>query len=175
MGTAKRGVPKNTTSPFADARQFLDLADDQILLQTSEAVDEDGALEVIHLVLEAAGQQSCCFDDLLLTIAVSPLTTARDGRASVALKPGTLRQPSSSSCMPSRSTNSGLMNVIRIGGVAPDRDVGHENPQRHTDLRCRETDARRRIHRLDHVVDEAQDVGVISATGVAGRCSTSAP
>src|ERR1051325_12164982 len=70
VGTAKRGVPKNTMFiawrlPFAGARQLLDLADDQVLLQAAEAIDEDGALEVIHLVLEAAGEQARRFDDLL--------------------------------------------------------------------------------------------------------------
>ena len=58
-----------------------------------------------------------------------PLTTARDGRATVAWKPGTLRQPSSSSCIPSRSTNSGLTNVMSSAGLSPDRDVGDEDAQ----------------------------------------------
>jgi enterochelin esterase-like enzyme len=44
---------------------------------------------------------------------------AREGRATVALKPGTLRHPSSSSCIPSRSTNSGLMKQSRSAGFRP--------------------------------------------------------
>ena len=41
------------------------------------------------------------------------------GRTTVALNPGTLRQPSSSSCMPSRSTNSGFTSTMSAVGSRP--------------------------------------------------------
>ena len=40
--------------------------------------------------------------------------------------------------------------VVRVG-------VG-EDPERHADLRCREADAGRGIHRLEHVGDESADL-----------------
>src|SRR2546428_12763281 len=43
----------------------------------------------------------------------------RDGLTTVALNPGTLRHPSPSSCMPSRSTNSGLTNTSSDEGSRP--------------------------------------------------------
>ena len=79
----------------------------------------------------------CC-----VAVAVEALTTARDGRATVALKPGTLRQPSSSSCMPSRSTNSGLTKDEQLRRIAADARVDDEDAQRHADLRRRQPDAR---------------------------------
>ena len=70
--------------------------------------------------------------------------------------------------MPSRFDEFRIDEREQIRRVAADRDVGDENPQRHADLRCREADARRRIHRLDHVVDEPQDVGRDLGDGARG-------
>ena len=50
------------------------------------------------------------------------------------------------------------MNVSSSAGIAAGRDVRDEDPQRHADLRRRQPDARRGVHRLDHVVDELLDV-----------------
>src|ERR1051325_10740332 len=77
VGTAKRGVPKNTMFiawrlPFAGARELLDLPDNQILLQAAQPIDEQRPFQMIHLVLEAAGQQARAFDDLLLAVAIQP-------------------------------------------------------------------------------------------------------
>ena len=102
-----------------------------------------------------------------------PDSTALAGRSTVAVKPGTLRQPSSSSCMPSRATNSGLMQTRSSSDRRPDRDVDDEDAQRHADLRRRQPDARRGIHRRDHVVDELLDLRRDLADRAAGRCSTS--
>ena len=68
-----RRPEKRPVLPFAGARQLLDLPDDEILLQSAKAIDEDRAVEVIHLVLEAAGEQPGSFDDLLLAVAVQAL------------------------------------------------------------------------------------------------------
>ena len=51
---------------------------------------------------------------------------------------------------------------LRIAGRAK---IDDEDPQRHADLRRGESDARRRVHRLDHVVDEPFDVGGDVSTG----------
>ena len=45
-----------------------------------------------------------------------------------------------------------------LGRVAAERQVDDENPQRDADLRRRQPDPRRRVHRLDHVVDETIDI-----------------
>ena len=42
--------------------------------------------------------------------------------------------------------------------IAPDRSIDDEQPKRHADLRRREADARRGVHRFDHVVDQLVDV-----------------
>ena len=102
--------------------QLLDLADDQVALDAAQPIDEHHAVEMIHLVLERAREQVPCLRSSARTpCAVEALTTARAGRTTVALKPGTLRQPSSSSCVPSRSTNAGLTIDDQLAGVAADR------------------------------------------------------
>ena len=58
--------------PFARAGELLDLADDEVLLQASQPVDEDRAVEVIHLVLEAAREETGCFNRLFLAVAIQP-------------------------------------------------------------------------------------------------------
>src|SRR5215510_9620782 len=59
--------------PFAGARQLLDLADDEIFLQPAKTIDKHRAVEVIELVLEAAGEQTRRFDDLFLALTIQAL------------------------------------------------------------------------------------------------------
>jgi len=59
--------------PFARARELLDLADDEVLLQASKSVDEEHAVQVIHLVLEAAREETGGFNSLFLAVAIQPL------------------------------------------------------------------------------------------------------
>ena len=67
VGTAKAGVPKNTMRsgralPSPGALQLLNLADDEVALDPAQAIDEQRAVEVIHLVLKGARQQFASFD-----------------------------------------------------------------------------------------------------------------
>jgi hypothetical protein len=75
------------------------------------------------------------------------------------LNPGTLRHPSSSSCSAFALDEVGVDEDEERLRIAPDRDIDDENPQRHPDLRRRQPDPRRGIHRFDHVVDEPLGVG----------------
>ena len=111
---------RDRASPFSRASQLADLLDDEIALDAANPVEKQLAVEVIHLVLKRAREQLRAFDGAHRSPWRSrPRMTARIGRATVALKPGTLRQPSSSSCIPSSSTNSGLTNTIRSSGLRP--------------------------------------------------------
>ena len=59
--------------PFARARELLDLTDDQVFLQASKPVDEEQAVQVIHLVLETACEETGGFDGVFLAVPVQPL------------------------------------------------------------------------------------------------------
>ena len=120
-------------SPFAGALQLLDLAHDQVALDAAQAVDEDSAVEVIHLVLEARARAArrpsiVC----VLPCDRARVDLARAGRTTVALNPGTLRQPSSSSCMPSRSTNRGLIITMQLAGIACRPEIDRRRPAART-------------------------------------------
>src|SRR5882762_7332740 len=68
----QNAASRRTPLPFAGAGEFLDLPDDQILLKAPEAIDEHRSFEMIHLELEAARQQSRCFDDVFRAFTSEP-------------------------------------------------------------------------------------------------------
>ena len=59
--------------PLARARELLDFAHDEVLLQASESIDEERAVEMIHLVLEAPGEEASGLNGLFFAVAVQPL------------------------------------------------------------------------------------------------------
>ena len=68
-------------------------------------------------------------------------------------------------------TNAGLTITIRSLALAPDGQIDDEHAQRDADLRRRQPDAGRRVHRLDHVVDQPLQ-GVVEGRDLgAGSCS----
>jgi hypothetical protein len=85
--------------------------------------------------------------------------TARIGRATVALKPGRLRQPFFLELHPFELDELGIDEHQQVVQLAPKRQIDDEDAERHADLRRRQPDAGCGIHRLDHVVDELLDVG----------------
>ena len=44
--------------------------------------------------------------------------------------------------------------VLGVDRGASDGEIDHEQPLRHADLRRRQPDPRRRVHGLEHVVDQ---------------------
>src|SRR5262245_53992137 len=59
--------------PLAGFGELLDLPDDQILLQAAQTIDEQRAIEMIHLVLEAAGEKPLRSHRLRFAVAVESL------------------------------------------------------------------------------------------------------
>src|SRR5439155_21707935 len=52
--------------------------------------------------------------------------------------------------------------------IVTERDVHDEDPQRHADLGRRKPDARRRVHRVNHVGDDTGDVCGDAVDGSSG-------
>src|SRR5262245_31686452 len=158
-----RRKPRGVRSPFAGARQLLDAADDQVLLQTAEPVHEHGAVEVIDLVLKATSEEAGGLDHLRLTVAVQALQDcarwACDGR----IEPGHAEAAFLFELHAIALDEFRVDERQQIARVATDRDVADEDSKSNADLRRSEPDTRRRVHRLDHVVDEQlslrRDVG----------------
>ena len=55
--------------------------------------------------------------------------------------------------------NAGFDHHDEAGRIAAERQIDDEDSQRDAHLRGRQADPRCGVHRLDHVVDEALDVG----------------
>ena len=118
-------------------------------------------------MLEATGQETGTFDHLFGPVTSETLSTTLEERPTEALNPGTL-SILSSRWLPSRATNAGLMNVSNSAGLRP-AETSATKIRRPSDLRRGQPDSRRRIHRLDHVIDELPWIcGVISETAAAG-------
>ena len=68
------------------------------------------------------------------------------------------------------------MKTIRSSALRPTRQIDDEDSEGHADLRRRQADAGRRIHRLDHVVDELLDVaGQLADVRRARRAAAASP
>src|SRR5687768_300469 len=156
-GTAKSGVPKKTMRtglPLAGFGELLDLPDDQIFLQAAQAIDEQCAVEVVHLVLEAAGEQSGPFDRLRLAVAIEPFED-RAGRTRHCCVEARHAQTALFFELHSIALDElGVDEHEQVGGIAADRDVAHEDPFADANLRRGEPDAGRGVHGLNHVVHE---------------------
>src|SRR4051812_39073216 len=58
--------------PFAGARELLDPTDDQVALDAAQSIDEQRAVEVIHLVLKGAGEKTGAFALMLVAFSIQP-------------------------------------------------------------------------------------------------------
>src|SRR5262245_10140076 len=71
-------------SPFARACQLADTPDDEVALDAAQAIHEQRAVEMIHLVLKRARQQAGALVLVLVALAVESLDhgarRADDGR-----------------------------------------------------------------------------------------------
>ena len=155
---------------------FRILRDDEIALDAAQTIDEQRAVEMIHLVLKRPRQQAGAFD----------LDAARRGDRALDDR---ARRPHDGG-VESRHAQAALFFELhalaldelgiddddRARRVAAEREIDDEDPQRDADLRRRQPDARRGIHRLDHVVDEAIDLGRDGRRpGRAGRATAESP
>src|SRR5918992_694601 len=123
-------------------------AQDERALERRQVIGEQDAVEMIHLVLQTARQQPVGIDlplqALAVEVAYADLACAGDF-------PKLLRQAETAL----------LGDVARFG--APDQlwvddeercprallaEIGDQDPLEDPDLRCRQADARRRVHRL---------------------------
>src|SRR5215467_7154883 len=135
--TACRRTPLVTAAflPFARARQLLDFPHDDLALNAAEMIDEELAVQMIHLVLECACEQPGPFALMLRSVSIQSFDDgargADDGR------------------LESRQTEASLLfelhplahEELRVDHhdecvrIATDRHVDDEDPQWDADLR----------------------------------------
>src|SRR5580765_1691211 len=144
--------------PFAGACQLANLPDDDVALQPAQAIHEQRAVQMIHLVLERTREQSRSLDLLGVAVTIEALQhgmrgpdhrriESRDAQAAFFLE-----------------LHPVALNELRVDEgeetrrIAPDRHVHDEDPQRNANLWGGEPHTRRGVHRLDHVVDQTIDL-----------------
>src|SRR5262249_23056965 len=144
----KRRYESGRPLPFTGTGQLTDAPDDEITLDTAEAIDEQRAVQVIHLMLQRAREQA---GTLALLRNTAPVETLDDH----ARRPHHRRiEAGNAQTAFFFELHAILLDEFRVnhdeqaGRVAADRDVHHENPQRHADLRGRESHSWRGVHRL---------------------------
>src|SRR6478736_2711624 len=105
----------------------------------------------------------------------SPDTVMLEGRTTVAVNPGTLRQPSSSSCVPSRASTFGLMTTRRSSARRPsETSTTKMRSGTPTCGAARPTPGAAYIVRIMSSTSWRIS-GVTSETGAAGRCTVASP
>src|SRR4029453_9300919 len=141
--------------PFTGALELLDSADDQIPFDPTQAIDEQLAVEMIHLVLERSCEEAGRVVLFLSSLSSQPLDDGTSGAYH--------------RCVESRDAQTALFfqlhsvafDELRIDEhqqsrrVAPGRHVDDEDARGNTDLRRGQADAGGRVHRVDHVIDGA--------------------
>ena len=117
------------------------------------------AVEVIHLVLKRAGEQALALPLILGAGAIQALDDDARGTHDGGVE---LRDAQAAFVFELHAV---AFDERRIDHdhqavrLAADREIDDEDAQRHADLRRRQPDARRGVHRFDHVVDQSIDVG----------------
>src|SRR5271165_3619077 len=134
---------------------LLELLDHPVALELRDVVDEQDAVKVVDLVLEHGREQPLGQHLALLAVAVE----GADANGGGALDLGVIFGDRQAALLVGRALvrspkDLGVDEDLRRRGLLLLGDVDDEQADRLGDLDRREPDARRVVHRLDHVVDE---------------------
>jgi len=128
---------------------------DAITLQLGQVFDENLALEVIHLVLDANGDQTIGFDLERLAVSVESAYPYPFGSLNFIVDSGdgetTFFQTRSAPMLYDFGIDEHLQLVVRGG------DIDDDHLLVDVDLGCRKSDARRGVHRFCHILNERPD------------------
>ncbi len=132
--------------------------DDEVAFDAAHTVEKQFAVEMIHFMLKRACQQLPAFDGAYLT---RPVHASDHG--SHRSRHGGIESGNAEAAL-FLELHAFLLDEFRVDedqqivGLVAEREIDDENPERHADLRGGEADARRGVHRLDHVVDQRLNV-----------------
>src|SRR5262245_24965703 len=165
VGTAKSGVPMKTSfmSSHGLPRRLCrlgELLDHAIALEARDAIDEQHAVQMIDLVLDAGGHQplAVALPELALAVEVTDayrlgprhhLEHLGDAEASLLIFGG----------FPRGGDDLGIDEIMRLAGlVLLLHEIHHHDALRHPDLDRGKPDAGRGIHGVEHVVHEGANL-----------------
>ncbi len=131
---------------------FVQFLTDLVALEVGQVVDEQLALEMIHLVLHAHRQHAFEVALEMAPVRSCARNRTRAARCTSSKMPGNERHPSSVFAAPSRARISGLMKDVGLGTVF--RHVDDDEALMDIDLGRGQPDAGCLVHGLEHVIDE---------------------
>src|SRR3984893_12105181 len=134
---------------------------DTVALQPGKMIDEQDAVQMVDLMLETGRQNAVRLDLLRAAIAIE-VTGAHAGRPLDVLENVRDRQAALLTGRKLRRSPetfriSETKRLRRSGFIGAFGHVEESHPLSHGDLNCRETDARRGIHGLEHIVHKRAD------------------
>ena len=150
----------NSKTPPIFEEGLPELLAKQEPLGRAEPVHEEEAVQMIHLVLEDAGEQTFAFDLQGAAVPVDPpqqdaarapdvLPEVRDGEAAL------LEED-----LPLGLDELGIEHDQELGRIPILGGIGDEETVRTAHLIGGQPQARRRVHRLHHLVDQALEVAI---------------
>ncbi len=145
--------------PLAGTAERFDASEHEPPLDGADAIDEQDAVEVIHLVLDGAGEKAVGVDDALAAVAVEAADREGFGTADGGMKAGDAEAAFFDELHAFTSHEFRIDEDDALAGYPADGEIDHEDPIRRADLRRRETDAGGRVDGVEHVVDQREDVG----------------
>lgn len=137
---------------------FLKTATNTLALERRDVIDEELAVEMVNLVLDADGEQSVGLEFLSLAVAVECAHPHALGAGHGLVEAGHRETAFFHLLLALARENLGVDQTE--GRVAVFGDVDDHDPALHADLNGGQSDARRGIHGFKHVVDEPLDTGI---------------
>src|ERR1700674_9653 len=172
LGIAKSELPKKIVRNLRGA-PGLDVAngfsvfvcaslDGHGIADVGGLVRDQYPVEVVDLVLEAARQPPFRLDAQSFPVAVEPAHDALLRAFDVTDRAGNRKTPFGALDLALESAQHRIDDRVR---PAVFTDMHHDDAFDDADLRCCQPDARRRVHRLEHVVDERLSHGQLQPQG----------
>src|SRR5260370_1772175 len=153
--------------PLAELLQLLDLADDEVAFQATQAVDEEDAVEVVDLVLHGAGEKLFTFD--LEPVSVDILRADLDlgGAMDLLANLGEAEATLFFELLALALDDLGIDEDELLFGILLEADVDDGEALRDADLLRGDADALRGVHALEHLIDELLEHRVAVCDGLA--------
>src|SRR5437016_12722881 len=165
-GARRRRAYPALRRPFAGFLQFLNLAFDNLPFERRHAIEKDDSVAVIRLVQHAARRQFSSVQFKFFSVNI--------------VRPHNCSQVSFDAKEDARKRKTAFVAILlaflgydfridhdnALRRIFAAGTIHHEQALRHADLDSRESDARRRVHSFEHVIDELFQVAIKFGDGI---------
>ena len=138
----------------------MDFPDDEVFLDASQSIDEDRAVKMVHFVLKRPRQKVAPLDGAFCAGSIEASNDRARGANDRGVEPRKAEAAFFFELHPVAFDEDWVDHDNQILSAAAERDIDDKDTPGHADLSGRKAHARSRVHRFDHVVDEALDIVV---------------